>query len=1628
MFFLLAGKNPLRNSFDSNLEFYKNGTLTFKNLPTNLTQNKLLDLISKMTAKDYSERYLDIPSLISDINKISGKEYSCVEKKILEKIITKTKLIGRDENINSLIELKDNLVNKNLDKRVTLLNGEPGIGKSRFIKEFSFHMKLERINVYQGISSENGKNHYEPILQILKEIIPEIRLEMLEKYGPELIKLLPDDRHLKGIIPSPVLNDEKEKLRLMVRLANFLHDTFEGKSNIIIFDNAQWLDESTLELIDYMLNHKQDSLMIIFSFREEELSENYSCRKFFDNWSSMGYVNEITLSRFNFEETGTLIKNLLGISTAPMAFCTEILRDTDGNPGFIVDTITSLYSEGKLYIDNNGEWSTDFDSDGDYSRLFLPSSIHEAVWKNINSVSIEAYEVLKLLSAFNTPILFETIVGILEMDIETVKQILSELAALNLIEEKLDDYGYTYDFTSKSIKKELYEKICPEQQKAIHDKSAQVLEEIYSRNGIENLDELVFHLLKAGKNKKALDLNIKSAERMLKLHIYAQAMAYLKKSLQISMEIDSTKNTIKIQLMLGELFRRKGENNNSFEAYYKALELATGIDDKLTIAKVKEMIGALYTRRNEFEKALELLNESLELSKEIGFIEGYLEAIRRICWVYIFKSRNSEAIEIILNSLKLYSDEKYNFYHAQLYNVLGTHYLGMTDINKALESYNKSIELFERIGEKVEISYPLNNIATVFAEFLHDNVKAREYFERSLEINITNNLVEGIASCYDNLGETCRLEDNYSKALDYYYKCEVQARESELNSLLFTVYKNIMFAYLELDEYEKAYDYLNKTKKEIDKNLEHGLDYIVFCDYSSRFYYELGSFKEAKSLAETGLSTCIKSGSQDLLLFKSTILLCEYASFFSTNHYPNISVLNELDSLLKSTKGLNDDKQRREILHKFIELLIQTGDRKKAICYLEESKALSDKINTTRLEIEYLYLQGTCISGSDGITLIEKAMELNSDYGSTRLRIKCLKAIGDIIFSSKNKLASATYYLMELESLYKLVLKVPKEYIKSFLFSHNRNVSRERLLHLKLDVLMEQHAKTEKLALKQLPKGEHLIKHFFDGFFTDTNTFNKETGQILLPDKSNIAADNPMEKIKSVLMSMSSDYKHNLKKIIDSACDITASETGYILVYSDKDDLDILIERENNCPSNFYEYATEQVKEKNEYLICIEAFGKRTGNFNIVLPGDIKAVMCLPIYRYMLNEKDRYQTNNRKVPTEKSALSIMGYIYLSTSSIQNNFSTKSVEACKILANQAALQIENYNLRIVSSIDKLTGVYTRKFFESTFELLIKKSQREKTPFSIVMIDIDKFKSVNDNFGHQKGDEILSGIGKILMENIRMTDICCRYGGEEFIILLPDTDIDEAESISEHMRNSVEKAKLMGQASNLTISLGISTYPRHGEWRDELIGKADQALYQAKETGRNKVCVWNSKMKKIINRMDKLAGIVTGNIVKDQKNVLSILEIVQIANERIAVEEKIQKLLNSLLETFGSDFGAILLVSGNSNRISKIYSTKNQRTQLPDDNYLNKKIIEKALKSKAGSYQVDWDNINSLKLDSVEQVLNSILVEPVLLENEITAILYFSCTIDKKEYGFNELNFLSVVGNILKGFILSELQEK
>jgi len=199
---------------------------------------------------------------------------------------------------------------------------------------------------------------------------------------------------------------------------------------------------------------------------------------------------------------------------------------------------------------------------------------------------------------------------------------------------------------------------------------------------------------------------------------------------------------------------------------------------------------------------------------------------------------------------------------------------------------------------------------------------------------------------------------------------------------------------------------------------------------------------------------------------------------------------------------------------------------------------------------------------------------------------------------------------------------------------------------------------------------------------------------------------------------------------------------------------------------------------------------------------------------------------------------------------------QSHEIAKNLLHIFASRLRNENRALVASrtkrkqfeqqafVDALTSLHNRHWMVEAFPRTMHRCLFKKNPFAIMMCDIDHFKRINDTYGHLVGDIALQAVSRCMTKNLRPQDLLVRYGGEEFAVLLPDTDLLQAKTVAERVRSAIEATTIRRDELEfqVTISIGI-TATQHEEKLEDLIDKADQALYQAKELGRNRIEVFS-----------------------------------------------------------------------------------------------------------------------------------------------------------------------------------------
>src|SRR4030066_1716452 len=304
----------------------------------------------------------------------------------------------------------------------------------------------------------------------------------------------------------------------------------------------------------------------------------------------------------------------------------------------------------------------------------------------------------------------------------------------------------------------------------------------------------------------------------------------------------------------------------------------------------------------------------------------------------------------------------------------------------------------------------------------------------------------------------------------------------------------------------------------------------------------------------------------------------------------------------------------------------------------------------------------------------------------------------------------------------------------------------------------------------------------------------------------------------------------------------------------------------NNLP-NLFDFSSFGVFWKEELLLflcqeesCPPSFTQEVVN-NMIKVFSVLGEEFVDADRIVLRTEKRKLRPKQMIMDPKAALKsyltlplavegeILGCISLNSDQ-PNAFDAQDLQFFSVIGYQMAATLKHFqrfsSIKNIAIYDPLTSLYNRRYFEERLVGEAQKSFYSGHSLSLVMLDIDHFKKVNDTFGHTEGDRGLQGIASLLKTSVRRKDTVARYGGEEFILILPEAGIEEASMIAERIRRLVENTPFeIGEVHmNLTVSIGISNFPSHRpKSKEELVKMADLALYDAKRGGRNRVCIFN-----------------------------------------------------------------------------------------------------------------------------------------------------------------------------------------
>lgn len=235
-----------------------------------------------------------------------------------------------------------------------------------------------------------------------------------------------------------------------------------------------------------------------------------------------------------------------------------------------------------------------------------------------------------------------------------------------------------------------------------------------------------------------------------------------------------------------------------------------------------------------------------------------------------------------------------------------------------------------------------------------------------------------------------------------------------------------------------------------------------------------------------------------------------------------------------------------------------------------------------------------------------------------------------------------------------------------------------------------------------------------------------------------------------------------------------------------------------------------------------------------------------PRFAREVDEAVAFTTHSIVCVPVKSRQRTLGVVELVNSLEDGEFGADDLQILATIADYAAIAIENArHVQKISELvitDDLTGLYNSRHLHMLLDFEVERARRYGTDLSLIFIDLDRFKSVNDTYGHLAGSRLLTEIGHLIRDHIRKSDIAARYGGDEFVIILPNTAKDGAYVLASNLREAIRKYQFLADDGNyirVTASFGIAAFPSDAESKQDLIRLADQAMYEVKETSRDAI---------------------------------------------------------------------------------------------------------------------------------------------------------------------------------------------
>lgn len=1545
--------------------------------------NKINSMVKNLKQKNLELKQNKIKEYINEIIDIFEIDYSIDYKQERQKLHFDINPIGIDSYISQVLDIDNSMKQGIPNVNGIIITGNPGTGKARLLNEISDRVELLGRKVFRIQIDKSNVIKSERIKLFIISLLEAQHIEYKYLNDKSKIKILTEDSKIVYNFRS--LDDN-------FKILNILAEGFISMSRInpvyISLSNLSSADFEIFSNLDFLISRiRKSNIVLLFTLDLETIKKD-DLSNIINNWIEIDSFKELTLKNLNEENTINLITHIVGSENFPKIFSKLLYRESLGNIRYLNILLKHFHDINEIFINKIGEWEI---KTKDYDNIYFPQTFGETINTTFDNLSKQELKVLEIISCFEYPASESIIIKIMNIKKQVYNDLVEGLLEKKILIKNNIENNNKLLFLEGELKRQIYNFISDKDKLDYHAKISQIL-----LNGKSNGEDINFNsLIKqlSGANKldtlyeviqdKIENERFKNSDTII---IFLQLLFSKLDSKKHEKRLEVIEQIIQFYISIG-----KYEELDSYIDRLEEISKELKLENKVIVSKLYRFEA--YVRTNNLFYAKQL-SKNLRSIPQVKQNKEYLLEYIRIAALYLQAlGKNVETISILEKAIAIAISLDYKSFLGDLYNLLGISYYFEGCHNKALDNYELAIKVFDYSPQPCNVVKPLSNIGSIYNEVYSQPSKALEYFIQSNNIAEKNNLLNGQSIFLNNIGEAYFNMADYDNAEIYFNKSIQISKLNKDRVMKYLSIVNLGFNNLNQRKLREAIQIfhslrqMNKNKPILDAEIN-----MIYTNFLGNLYMALGDLRLGKKFSQISVDK-----SKDVIVIE--YMKASYR-IFTIDSISKMNINREdLEDIIAEFKNQGNALDRANFILKIGFLALRLND-KNIFDYLYKEFQTIGNQNIREIYKDDIRILNNLVSNKTKELIETYDLLNNKDIRIFISKIRYLSQLGKQFYEKKLYTYSIRALLDSLDLFYKYIHKLGIDGYEEKLEDY---YSMDQVKYLLKEVFINGLGKDVRINNKNFKSNYMDLRLYLDLLS------NEDICRIYKKQED----EDKFKNLATLIESFDCNYINNINKLLEFISYHTMAENVEVRVfnYPDIGESTEYILNKTTKTSEISSVIINSVKEGESILINNSCASIKKSPYEEYLSEDKVAVIGIPIFE---TEKE-ISNNERRIENNKK--DIYGCILASTTSGINMFNEENFKLIKSVSKLMYLNLENMKLFRQSNYDKLTGVLTRSSIEKRLDELTKDIETSSN-FSVLMLDIDKFKNVNDTYGHQVGDRVLKSIGKILRDNLRKTDLVGRYGGEEFLLILDSINSDDSFNVAKKILKAIESYKAYGIKEKVTVSVGISKYPDHTVFKDELIFKADQALYYAKEVlGRNEVAIWNSEMKDIENLQSYVHSIAFGGFTSNANNVISLVDMSLMNRKEHNIESKIFTFLGLLIDGTEAEIASLLLVSNKEQ--NKQYNRQSGVDTWVDDVSINNELLRKSIKSNESFTFIQWHPNSLVENKSDNFNIKSLILSPLLVNGSLKGVVYLEVPLKRKEFTSENIGFVETLSGILCG---------